>query len=627
MDKKNLILGIGCLVAAFAYQFYAGSKALKEARENPAPVVTAIEATEPSATPNADDITIPQAGSSSSVNNIDKVTEAIRSIEETVNQVDQTFHTLSNDFVEVVFTNWGGAIKEVRLKKYQKENTNEAKLADGSPNYYVINEGIENPGLSLQLDASGFSRATLPYTKTSLENNTITFERKADDLLIRRTYTVASEGDDQDPYEIIHKSEIINLSENPTIAGTAKLNVGTSRPVESDKMGQYLTAGYYDGQETNIWGRPKALFTSITAFTGSSGFLGIGASDPVESSPQQGPIVWSSVKNQFFTSVLTPSEPATSGSSTMYKLNELDDNGAAKAAITASVDFEIATLKASESKDIEIRYFVGPKEFRRLDMMGERQDLVMQFGFFGFFAKVLLGFMQFIQHYIASNWGVAIIIMTICIKLIFWPLTAKASKSQKRMHKIQQPLQEIRSKYKDNPKKLQQETVKLFKENGVNPAAGCLPILIQIPIFLGLFGMLRTASELRFADFLWITDLSQPDTVAVLPIFGGFPVNIMPIFMMITMVVQMRMMPTPTPPAGAGKEMAEMQQKMFKFMPFIFVIFLYNFSSGLVVYWTVQNLLTILQQYITNKKKDDEPLVIPAQTKKKGTKKSSTKKS
>jgi YidC/Oxa1 family membrane protein insertase len=193
------------------------------------------------------------------------------------------------------------------------------------------------------------------------------------------------------------------------------------------------------------------------------------------------------------------------------------------------------------------------------------------------------------------------------------------------MQKIQAPLQEIRAKYKDNPKKLQQETVKLFKENGVNPAAGCLPILIQIPIFLGLFGMLRTASELRFADFLWMTDLSQADTVAIIPVLGGLPLNIMPLIMGVTMVFQMRMMPTPTPPAGGNNEMAEMQQKMFKFMPFIMLIFLYNFSSGLVIYWTVQNLLTILQQAITNRQKDDAPIVVP-ETAKKGTKKVAAKK-
>jgi len=143
----------------------------------------------------------------------------------------------------------------------------------------------------------------------------------------------------------------------------------------------------------------------------------------------------------------------------------------------------------------------------------------------------------------------------------------------------------LKEKFKDNPQRLQQETIKLFKEYRVNPAAGCLPILIQIPIFLGLFWMLRSASELRFAHFLWIQDLSLPDTVYS---FHGLPLNILPLFMGITMVLQMRLSPTPTTDP--------IQQKMFQFMPFIFLIICYNFPSGLVLYWTVQNILTILQQ-------------------------------
>ncbi|MDV7399298.1 YidC/Oxa1 family membrane protein insertase, partial [Arthrospira platensis SPKY1] len=112
------------------------------------------------------------------------------------------------------------------------------------------------------------------------------------------------------------------------------------------------------------------------------------------------------------------------------------------------------------------------------------------------------------------------------LKLLFWPLTAKAAKSQKRMAKIQAPMKELREKYKDNPQKMQQETIKLFREAKVNPAAGCLPILIQMPIFIGLFYMLRTASELRYEPFLWVSDLSSPDTLFTI---GGFPINILPV--------------------------------------------------------------------------------------------------
>ena len=135
--------------------------------------------------------------------------------------------------------------------------------------------------------------------------------------------------------------------------------------------------------------------------------------------------------------------------------------------------------------------------------------------------------------------------------------------------------------------------MKLFKEHRVNPAAGCLPLFVQLPIFLGLYFMLRSASELRFASFLWIKDLSVPDTIAFIV---GFPVNILPLLMAVSMFFQMRLMPSPMT--------NNMQKKIFQFMPFIFLIFCYNFPAGLVLYWTVQNVLTIVQQSISSRMKD-----------------------
>ena len=277
--------------------------------------------------------------------------------------------------------------------------------------------------------------------------------------------------------------------------------------------------------------------------------------------------------------------------------------------ISGSVGYEFGTLTAGESKSLDFQYFVGPKEFKRLQAMGNEQDLVMQFGFLGFFSKLLLAFMYLI-HSVVPSWGWSIVIMTICIKLLFWPLTAKASRSQKRMASIQGPMAELKEKHKDNPQKMQQETLKLFKEHQVNPVAGCLPMLIQMPIFLGLFYMLRTASELRFESFLWVSDLSLPDTQLMV---GGFPINILPMIMGVTMFLQMSMMPV-SPTADP------MQQKIFKFLPFIFLIFLYNFSSGLVLYWTVQNILTIIQQKIINSRPDEllKPVAVGVETKSKG---------
>ena len=159
----------------------------------------------------------------------------------------------------------------------------------------------------------------------------------------------------------------------------------------------------------------------------------------------------------------------------------------------------------------------------------------------------------------------------------------------KRMSAYQPQMAEIREKYKSDPQKMNRKIMEFMREHKINPMGGCLPILIQLPVFFGFFTMLRSAVELRGAEFLWICDLSESDTVA--HIFG-FPINPMPMLMAVTMLVQARL--TPTSPT-----MDPMQQKMMKYMPLIFIVILYNFSSGLTLYWTVQNMLSILQTKLT----------------------------
>ncbi|MGE9292229.1 MAG: YidC/Oxa1 family membrane protein insertase, partial [Puniceicoccales bacterium] len=213
-------------------------------------------------------------------------------------------------------------------------------------------------------------------------------------------------------------------------------------------------------------------------------------------------------------------------------------------------------------------------------------------------SKLLLYLMIWIHGIVAYvaptwGWGFTIIIVTIIIKTLLFPLTQIQVRSAKRMSKIQPMMQELREKYKDNPQEMQKQTLELFRKHKVNPAAGCLPLILQIPIFFALFYMLRTVSELRFAPFLWIPDLSVSDTMAVVM---GFPINPLPLIMAVTMFVQMQMMPTPTTD--------NMQRTIFKFMPLVFLFFCYNFPAGLVLYWTCQNLFTIGQQWLTNRHKD-----------------------
>lgn len=213
----------------------------------------------------------------------------------------------------------------------------------------------------------------------------------------------------------------------------------------------------------------------------------------------------------------------------------------------------------------------------------------MSFGIFGFVSEFLLWAMNNLYALLGS-YAAAIIVLTILIKTILWPVQNKATNEMRKMALLAPKMTEMRDKYKDSPQKLNEETMKLYKEYGVNPFSGCLPMLIQIPIFFGFYSMLGTAIELRNSSFFWVADLSQPDTIAHLL---GFPINVLPIVMAGTMVWQMVI----TPKTGDA-----MQQRIFYFMPIIFLVFCYNYASGLALYWTTQNIFSIFQLYLTRNK-------------------------
>jgi YidC/Oxa1 family membrane protein insertase len=207
------------------------------------------------------------------------------------------------------------------------------------------------------------------------------------------------------------------------------------------------------------------------------------------------------------------------------------------------------------------------------------------------------------MHGLVSNWGIAIILTTLTLKTLSLPFTLAASRSAKRMQKIQPEMQAVREKFKDNPQKLQAATMELFKKHKVNPMGGCIPVLITMPFFFGFYTMLRSTAELRFVPFLWATDLSAPDTIG--HIFG-LPINILPVLMGATMVIQMHLTPSPT--------VDNAQAKMMKFMPYIFALFCYNFSCALALYSTVNGIFTIGQQLVINRMKDPTPVATTAGT-------------
>src|SRR5205814_4525963 len=223
----------------------------------------------------------------------------------------------------------------------------------------------------------------------------------------------------------------------------------------------------------------------------------------------------------------------------------------------------------------------------------------MNFGMWKLISQFLLNFMNLIHSWI-GNYGFSIVLLTACVKGVLWPLQNKANRSMRKMSALAPKMQELKEKYKDDPTRMNQELMKLYKEHGVNPVGGCLPMFIQIPIFFGLFTMLRQAVELRGASFLWIHDLSQPDTVA--HVAGlGWPVNVLPLIMAATSFWMTHLTPKSGDPT---------QQRMMMFTPLIFIIFCYNFAAALALYYTTQNLLTVLQLYVNKRQPVPEPVKV-----------------
>ena len=602
MDKKNTILGVICIAAGIGFMFWQ-SQQIEQQRIEQLQQAETLEAPAGQSTTPADAQLVAADANwqpdqaklgAAAVTELFQQVDSVPALSEAPLAEEQTVR-LSNEFIEAVFTTRGGAIKTVDFLQTKR----------GERDDYVFNQGGYLPALSLSYQASDESMRefALDYRVEQQTADSITFVLdQGEGMLIRRSYRIAPTGSDAEPYAIEHSTVFVNQSGAAINPRTIYFNLGTARTItEGKQSANYLNVGHYNGEDAD--------FVPITKLKGGNGVLGIGSSLPTDQMEIADRVEWASVKNQFFASVL--SSDTVGDDLYIYKVPAIEggDETASHQGISGSVGYQVGTLAPGESKTLNFQFFIGPKEFKRLQALGNQQDLVMQFGFLGFFSKLLLAFMYLI-HSVVPSWGWSIVIMTICIKLLFWPLTAKASRSQKRMASIQGPMAELKEKHKDNPQKMQQETLKLFKEHQVNPVAGCLPMLIQMPIFLGLFYMLRTASELRYESFLWVSDLSLPDTQFVV---GGFPINILPMIMGVSMFLQMSMMPV-SPTADP------MQQKIFKFLPFIFLIFLYNFSSGLVLYWTVQNILTIIQQKIINSRPDEplRPVATALETKSKG---------
>jgi YidC/Oxa1 family membrane protein insertase len=496
--------------------------------------------------------------------------------------------TLDTEDARYVITSHGGGIQSVELKHYPELVGRQARRLE-RPGLASLNSGAPVPAFALlageALAGDGIYRLS----------RTMTGGVRAEQDL-PNGLRVVKEFQPGTNYLLSAVLRIENPTPDRVLLPPQEVVIGTATPVSPYDDARLMGVTWFNGSKT------RSISESFFANRTLGCFPGTPRQDYMEGRSN---VVWGAVHNRFFTMIAIPpaEEPGTQIVSRRVDLPAPSPEALATDPKLVARPFGFQTailepgLELPALMALERRYelFAGPKEYKTLDRLGTRfgnqLDLIMGFsGFFGFFSKALLLSMNGL-HAIGFSYGLAIIGITFIIKLLFWPLTQISTRSMKRMQALQPKMKEIQTKYKDDPKKMNQKMMEFMKENKVNPAAGCLPILIQIPVFIGFYKMLLSAIELRGASFLWVSDLSQPDTLFVIPGIG-FPFNPLPLIMGATQFWQMRL----TPPSPG---MDPVQQKMFQYMPIIFIFILYNFSSGLTLYWTVQNLLTIAQMKLT----------------------------
>ncbi|MBT5927673.1 MAG: membrane protein insertase YidC [Verrucomicrobia bacterium] len=489
-----------------------------------------------------------------------------------------------NEDLAYEFTSLGGGIKTVTLKQYQGTtncNTDETE-EDTELDHVKLNADVPTPALNLffgKLD-NGF----LPYSLKQ-EGDEIQAEYLGTDgIRVLKTFQPSTN------YVLQAKIRIENTSDQPKSLPEHYLVTGTATPTNPTDTGMYMGMRYHNGED--IEEIKESWFANRT--------LGCFPGTPRSVYPSDaGAVHWASVDNQFFAMIAIPGEPAPALVTQQISLEvpgpeilaEYPKANMAPKGYQNSLSYPAQTLQPGEAIERSYQLFTGPKEYNTLAKLskrtGQEVDAVMGFGgFFGFFAKALLLSMNGL-HGFGLGYGLAIVVITAIIKLLFWPLTQASTRSMKRMSALQPQMKALQEKHKEDPQKMNKKLMEFMRENKVSPLGGCLPILLQLPVFFGFYTMLQSAIELRGASFLWTCDLSQPDTLFMIPMLG-IPFNLWPILMGAAQLWQTSM----TPPSPG---MDPAQQKIMKYMPLMFVFILYNFSAGLALYWTVQNLLSIVQ--------------------------------
>lgn len=456
-----------------------------------------------------------------------------------------------------------GVVKSFQLKRYREELDRHSPAkelvrttaAEGLPLFFSW--GVE-PG---RADHLLYVASAAKVTATGTEAQTLTLTGKLPSgLEIERRYTFK----DND-YRIGLSVIVRNTSAVP-LQGAPYLTL-SNRPFTAHEA-QFLFVGpaaYVDGALHEVKIKDLKKEGGSTSLTGG--------------------VRWAAFEDNYF---MTTIVPEAMGQATAH-FSVSDENKVATV-LAGAAD----TIAPQASREYKYTLYFGPKELQLLKTLGSDLERAVDFGWFDVIARPTLYLLNFLYKFV-GNYGLAIILVTVVIKLLFWPISQKGMESMKTLQKIQPKMAKLREKYKDDKVRQQQEMMKLYQTYKVNPLGGCLPMLLQIPVFFALYKVLLQSIELRHAPFLlWITDLAAPDRLFIgfdIPWLHGIPV--LTLLMGGSMFLQQKMTPTTGDPT---------QAKIMLFMPVIFTFMFLNFASGLVLYWLVNNLLTIGQQYLVNQK-------------------------
>jgi YidC/Oxa1 family membrane protein insertase len=491
----------------------------------------------------------------------------------------EQFVTLETPETVFTFTSIGGGLKHAEFKNQKDGSEGPVRVnRHGASPIGAIAEGPDSmAGISYEF-----------FDRESVSGKSVVMSgRLPSGLVAKKTWSLVESGNPGDPYRLDLKVQLENPGDTTINLENFSLFLGTAAPLDTVERPEQTGFVLRDDRDFS--------FTAVSSFAG--GWFSKEKSmitEPVTRADFAG------VANQFFATVVKPLEP---GESLLWsKASEITLKPGAKPvkAIRAGLRFPAVVLAPGEQRGFGYQVFTGPKQNRVLRKMGDDWAELMNYGFFSPFSRFMNWSLWWVHAGMEKvsdkwSWGLAVLVLTLLLRTAIWPLYNRSNRTMKRMSKLKPEIDKLKEKYPDDPQKMNQEMMKLYRVYGVNPLGGCLPMFAQLPIFFGFYSMLLHAVEMRGQPFLWVHDLSLPDTLGVI---AGIPINPLPIVMAITSFAQMAMMPN----TGGDKT----QMMIIKLMPFFFLFICYNFASALALYWTTSNIFSIAQTWLSNRLPEPE---------------------